>query len=73
MSKNTVWVGQTGKAELIGEMHENHLINAYAKIVRENNKPDMRPILAAEIEDRDLLAQMPAHLADQVAVDLAHA
>lgn len=73
MTNATLWVGQTGKAELISEMHENHLVNAYAKLVREGEKPEMRPVLATEIQARGLIDMVPAYAAPLVPMDMAMA
>ena len=57
MPDTIVWTGQSGKQELIRDLHENHLMNAYAKCVREDINADKRPALAAEIDARGLTDQ----------------
>ena len=69
MNANAVWVRESGKTEIISEMQENHLMNAYAKSVREAYQQEVRPDLAAEIVKRDLVAQLPDYAARAVRAD----
>lgn len=70
MAKNAVWVSTNdGKTHVISEMHENHLVNAYAKVVRDNSHASERLDLAEEIRTRvdaddisaDAMNIMPAY------------
>ena len=70
MTNQAVWTGQTGKQELVSEMQENHLMNAYAKSVRENTNAAIRPALAEEISERGLSAQLPAYAIAALNTDL---
>ena len=70
MPDTIVWTGQSGKQELIRDLHENHLMNAYAKCVREDINADKRPALAAEIDARGLTDQLPAYAAAVLGADL---
>lgn len=70
MRDTLIWTGQSGKQEPISEMHENHLMNAYAKTVREKDNRAERPALAAEIAARGLNDRLPPYAIAALPADL---
>lgn len=72
MTKDVLWVGESG-TKRVGDMHENHLMNAYAKSVRENDAVQTRPALAAEILDRGISDRLPDYAMAALTADAPQA